>query len=95
MLNGDILEFALATDDTALSVFEQFIDLAFPVDGEPIFDDRVLYLPGNHDHHLWETARERQYAHHIKHTPARRARSTSRGTRPRCSIPTRRSRPRC
>src|SRR4051812_34341263 len=37
VLNGDILEFALATDDTALSVFEQFIDLAFPVDGEPIF----------------------------------------------------------
>jgi len=69
VLNGDILEFALATDNTALSVFEQFIDLAFPVDGEPLFDDRVLYLPGNHDHHLWETARERQYAHHIKHSP--------------------------
>lgn len=66
VLNGDILEFALATDNTALSVFEQFIDLAFPVDGEPLFDDRVLYIPGNHDHHLWETARERQYAHHIK-----------------------------
>jgi len=68
VLNGDILEFALATDDTALSVFEQFMDQAFPVDGERLFDDRVLYLPGNHDHHLWETARERQYAHHIKHT---------------------------
>ncbi len=69
VLNGDILEFALATDNTALSVFEQFIDLAFPADGDPLFDDRVLYLPGNHDHHLWETARERQYAHHIKHSP--------------------------
>ncbi|MGZ7013167.1 MAG: metallophosphoesterase [Acidimicrobiales bacterium] len=65
VLNGDILEFALTTDEIALSVFEQFIDLAFPVDGEPIFDDRVLYLPGNHDHHLWETARERQYARYV------------------------------
>jgi UDP-2,3-diacylglucosamine pyrophosphatase LpxH len=66
VLNGDILEFALATDDTALSVFEQFIDLAFPVDDDPIFDERVLYIPGNHDHHLWETARERQYARHVR-----------------------------
>src|SRR6185295_96389 len=64
-LNGDILEFALATDQMALRGFEQFIDLAFPVDGEPLFDEKVLYLPGNHDHHLWEVARERQYALHV------------------------------
>ncbi len=69
VLNGDILEFALTTDQIALTVFEQFIDLAFPVDGERLFDDRVLYLPGNHDHHLWETARERQYAHHVARMP--------------------------
>ena len=66
VLNGDILEFALATDDTALTVFEQFMDLAFPADEPPIFDDRVLYLPGNHDHHLWETAHERQYARYVR-----------------------------
>jgi UDP-2,3-diacylglucosamine pyrophosphatase LpxH len=66
VLNGDILEFALATDDTALTAFERFMDLAFPADGTPIFDDRVLYLPGNHDHHLWETARERQYARYVQ-----------------------------
>jgi len=66
VLNGDILEFALASDDAALMVFERFMDLAFPMDDTPIFDDRVLYIPGNHDHHLWETARERQYARYVR-----------------------------
>jgi hypothetical protein len=61
VLNGDILELALATDDQAAMAFERFLDLAFPQGEEPLFQDRVFYLPGNHDHHLWETAREAQY----------------------------------
>ena len=61
ILNGDVLELALADDNVALMVFEQFLDRIFPRDGEALFDPTVVYLPGNHDHHLWETARERQY----------------------------------
>jgi hypothetical protein len=63
VLNGDILEFALASDNLAAMTFERFIDLAF-VQHE-LFD-RVILLPGNHDHHLWESAREKQYAAHIQ-----------------------------
>jgi hypothetical protein len=29
--------------------------------GEELFDRTVYYNPGNHDHHIWETARETQY----------------------------------
>jgi len=61
ILNGDILELALASDNVALMVFELFLDLIFPAHGEALFDTTILYQPGNHDHHLWETARERQY----------------------------------
>lgn len=61
VLNGDILELALASDNVALMVFERFLDLVFPPGGEPLFDSTVYLQPGNHDHHLWETARERQY----------------------------------
>jgi hypothetical protein len=64
ILNGDILEFALAQDNVAAMVFDRFIDLAFAT-GQPIFDPTIVYLPGNHDHHLWETARERQYARYV------------------------------
>jgi hypothetical protein len=62
ILNGDVLELALASDNVALMVFELFLDRIFPADGEALFDDTILYQPGNHDHHLWETARELQYA---------------------------------
>jgi len=65
VLNGDILELALTTDERAAMAFERFLDLAFPAGGDDLFDKRVHYLPGNHDHHLWETAREGQYLDYI------------------------------
>ncbi len=66
ILNGDILELALASDNVALMVFELFLDRIFPPLGEPLFDHTILYQVGNHDHHLWETARELQYANLLK-----------------------------
>src|SRR5262249_14816802 len=66
ILNGDILELALMTDNMAAMAFERFMELAFPESGEALFDPEIIYLPGNHDHHLWETAREWQYANYIQ-----------------------------
>jgi hypothetical protein len=66
ILNGDILELALASDNVALMVFELFLDRIFPRTGQPLFDSTILYQVGNHDHHLWETARELQYAHLLR-----------------------------
>jgi hypothetical protein len=70
ILNGDILEMALSDTNVAAMVFERFIDLIFPPGGEPLFDTHMLYLPGNHDHHLWENARETQYLNFIARIPA-------------------------
>lgn len=64
ILNGDIFELALAQDNVAAMVFDRFIDLAF-ARRDPIFDDTIFYIPGNHDHHVWETARERQFAQYV------------------------------
>ena len=63
ILNGDILEFALVEDNEAAMVFERFIDLILP-EGNELFE-RIIYIPGNHDHHLWETARETQYVDYL------------------------------
>jgi len=63
ILAGDILELALATMDEAAMCFERFVELAMPAGGE-LFD-RIVYVPGNHDHHVWEIARETQYVGHI------------------------------
>lgn len=67
VLNGDIFEMALATDNLAAMAFERFIELVMPPKGA-LFD-RILYIPGNHDHHLWESARETQYVNFISRIP--------------------------
>ncbi|MBN2718467.1 MAG: metallophosphoesterase [Deltaproteobacteria bacterium] len=65
ILNGDILELALTDDNEALMAFERFIEQIFPKDAEALFE-KVIYVPGNHDHHLWELARETQYIKYIQ-----------------------------
>jgi len=59
ILAGDIFENALTTMNNALMDFERFIELIMHKDKE-LFD-KILYIPGNHDHHMWELARETQY----------------------------------
>ncbi len=67
VLAGDALEFALAPDNIALMAFEQFLRL-LAGGGDPVFSE-ILFIPGNHDHHIWETARETQYAHYVARVP--------------------------
>ncbi len=69
ILNGDILELALAFTNEAAMAFERFIELLVHDDGTPIFKN-IVYIPGNHDHHIWEIARETQYVHYIRGTDA-------------------------
>jgi UDP-2,3-diacylglucosamine pyrophosphatase LpxH len=76
ILNGDLLELALAEDHVALMAFERFIELMFPSDGDHFIDPEIVFNPGNHDHHLWETARETQYVEFLegkRRAKARRA----------------------
>ena len=64
ILGGDILELALCTMDQAGMAFETFIKQAFKP-GQELFSE-IYFIPGNHDHHLWEMARETQYVEHVK-----------------------------
>lgn len=66
ILNGDILELALTTDNLAAMAFERFIELIWPPDESRHLFGHIVYIPGNHDHHLWETARETQYLNFIR-----------------------------
>jgi hypothetical protein len=63
VLNGDILELALASDEVALMTFHHFVRLAMAE--RDLFNHQIVYLPGNHDHHVWETSRERAYADYV------------------------------
>lgn len=67
ILAGDVLDLALSTDAVACTAFGSFVDLAFG-GGTRLFSPMVYYLPGNHDHHVWETAREAQYRQYLRQT---------------------------
>lgn len=62
ILAGDILEIALAQMNKASMVFQHFIENILPPEekDEKLFD-KIIYIPGNHDHHIWELGRETQY----------------------------------
>ncbi|MFB5649311.1 metallophosphoesterase [Leptospira wolffii] len=64
ILLGDVLELALGDINEASMTFERFLEVAYK-EQKSVFSDSILYIPGNHDHHLWETARERQYVDYI------------------------------
>lgn len=68
ILNGDAVDFALSSDEVAVMAFEQFVRLAFAE--RDLFSHTLHYLPGNHDHHMWETAHETQYAAYISRRAA-------------------------
>jgi UDP-2,3-diacylglucosamine pyrophosphatase LpxH len=59
ILLGDVLELALTNNNIAAMAFERFLEL-FMAQNSELFE-KIIYLPGNHDHHLWESARETQY----------------------------------
>jgi UDP-2,3-diacylglucosamine pyrophosphatase LpxH len=65
ILAGDVLDLALSSDSVAATAFEGFVDAAFGQTPR-LFADTVYYLPGNHDHHLWESAREAQYVSQLE-----------------------------
>jgi hypothetical protein len=67
ILNGDFLEMALCPTEQVLMVARLFFEQV----GE-LFSE-IIFIPGNHDHHLWEAARESQYLTYLRHlAPAAR-----------------------
>jgi hypothetical protein len=67
VLNGDTLELALCPIHHASMAFQCFIN---ELHGEKGFVfDRIVMVPGNHDHHLWEMTREDQYRDYLQRHP--------------------------
>lgn len=69
VLAGDIFEMALSRTNEAAMSFDTFVKLAFGGPDGDVFAREIMYVPGNHDHHLWETARETQYVEYTERTP--------------------------
>lgn len=81
VLGGDMLELALALDHVAATVFEQFVQLIM-AGPDRLFAPTIYFVPGNHDHHLWEGARERHYAEYVASAPRDQPLESPRHTTP-------------
>lgn len=81
ILGGDMLEFALATDNVAAMVFDRFVERTL-AGSNRLFDSRIYFVPGNHDHHIWEGTREQHYAEYAASVPATEPLKAPRHTTP-------------
>ncbi len=66
VLNGDIMELALTTTNNSAMAFQRFIELLMPSNGEQLFNKKIIYSPGNHDHNLWERSRFCYFTEYLK-----------------------------
>jgi len=62
ILLGDVVEFALSDPISAQKIFFEF--LQYLVKDRQLFQ-RVIYIPGNHDHRVWELAKNAQYVSYV------------------------------
>lgn len=68
ILNGDILELSMTTENQAGMAFQRFIELTMPENpDDQLFDPEFIFIPGNHDHNLWETSRFSHFEKGIDH----------------------------
>jgi len=69
VLHGDLFELALTTMEVAADTFGHLVTEAWGDPDDPLFAYEVLFVPGNHDHHLWEITREQQYEDYLHQSP--------------------------
>ena len=58
VLLGDALDLGLSPFGDVSKSFLQLLDAFFPGDGEDLFEREIIYVAGNHDHHLWRMAQD-------------------------------------
>ncbi|MEM1052403.1 MAG: metallophosphoesterase [Pseudomonadota bacterium] len=58
ILLGDALDLGLSPFGDVSKSFLHLLDALYPVGGPDLFAREIIYLAGNHDHHLWRMAQD-------------------------------------
>ena len=61
VLLGDALDLGLSPFGDVSKAFLQLIDAFYPENGQEIFRRDIVYIAGNHDHHLWRMAQDHRF----------------------------------
>jgi len=67
ILLGDVLDLALSGQHSSALVFEQFVETVLARETR-LFAPDIYYVPGNHDHHLWELVRDQGLHAQVVHS---------------------------
>jgi UDP-2,3-diacylglucosamine pyrophosphatase LpxH len=65
VLMGDILDLSFSSLPDASRTFVTFIKELFSADSDKIFSNQIILLPGNHDHQLWKSIKDRWFEDNI------------------------------
>lgn len=61
VIHGDLFELALTSVEVAAAGFAELVEIGWGDPSAPLFADQAFFVPGNHDHHMWELMREHEY----------------------------------
>jgi predicted phosphodiesterase len=65
VLLGDILDLTFSSTAETVDTLIHFIRALFPPPNKPsLLAKDILFVPGNHDHHIWQTVRDWYYIKH-------------------------------
>ena len=66
VLMGDALDLGLSPFGDVSRSFVQFLKCMFPHGEEPVFDPGIVYVPGNHDHHIWRMVQDHMFVSQVQ-----------------------------
>ncbi|MEQ1586240.1 MAG: metallophosphoesterase [Cyclobacteriaceae bacterium] len=66
ILLGDVLDLGFSPTHQVVMAFQRFVERIFPKNEPPLFAKNILFLPGNHDHSLWQSEKTQYFVNQIK-----------------------------
>jgi len=66
VLMGDALDLGLSPFGDVSRSFAQFLKCMFPHGEEPVLDPQIVYVPGNHDHHIWRMVQDYMFVSQVQ-----------------------------
>lgn len=72
ILLGDCFDFDFGSIKDIADAFQELINLIYPEQGEALFAKEIIYIPGNHDHHIWQIAKDQLFVELFKKGKATR-----------------------
>lgn len=69
VIHGDLFELALTSVEVAAASFAELVSIGWGDATAPLFASEAFFVPGNHDHHMWELMREHEFEADLGATP--------------------------